>query len=160
MGKAAGKSVMTLETGLRGLPQISVAAQVSVMVPPQFPDGVVKVDKPDVPLIRQEPVDPLLYGSLLAAGILSQSTVILAGGTITGKSAGFTFMVRVSVAVLPQPSVDTKVTVTVPPHTPAVPETEAVTVTLATQLSVALTVEAHSVISLISSQSNDGMVPM
>ncbi len=62
VGKAAGKTVMVLETEANGLEQISVAVQVSVMVPPQAPDGVwaPKVDELDVPEIRHPPVNPLL----------------------------------------------------------------------------------------------------
>ncbi len=62
VGKAAGKTVMVLETEAKGLEQISVAVQVSVMVPPQAPDGVcaLNVDELDVPEMRHPPANPLL----------------------------------------------------------------------------------------------------
>ena len=58
---AAGLTVMVLVTGASTLPQASVAVQVSVMVPPQAPEGdcAEKVDGAEVPLIRQLPVKPL-----------------------------------------------------------------------------------------------------
>ena len=61
VGSAAGLTVMTLVTGASTLPQASVAVHVSVMVPPQAPEGncAEKVDGADVPLIRQLPVKPL-----------------------------------------------------------------------------------------------------
>ena len=43
-GKAAGLTVMILETGAIVLPQASVAVQVSVTLPPQAPGIAVKVD--------------------------------------------------------------------------------------------------------------------
>ncbi len=57
VGSAAGETVMVLVTGAIVLPQGSVAVHVSVMVPPQAPDGVwsPKVDELDVPEIRQPP---------------------------------------------------------------------------------------------------------
>ncbi len=62
VGKAAGKTVIVLETEANGLVQISVAVQVSVMVPPQAPDGVCapNVEELEVPEIRHPPVSPLL----------------------------------------------------------------------------------------------------
>ena len=57
-GSAAGVTVIVLDTEARGLEQASVAAQVSVIVPPQGPGVADKVDVA-VPLIRQLPVRPL-----------------------------------------------------------------------------------------------------
>ena len=56
----AGVTVMILITGASTLPQASVAVQVSVIVPPHGPGAVVKVDVLEVPVIRQEPVSPLV----------------------------------------------------------------------------------------------------
>jgi hypothetical protein len=44
VGKAAGLTVMILDTGASALPQMSVAVQVSVTVPPHASGVVVKVD--------------------------------------------------------------------------------------------------------------------
>ena len=62
VGNAAGLTVMVLETDARGLPQMSVAVQVSVTVPPHAPAGdcALKVEAFDVPLIRHPPSNPLL----------------------------------------------------------------------------------------------------
>jgi hypothetical protein len=60
VGSAAGLTVMTLETGVSGVPQTSVAVQVSVTVPPQASGVVVNVDGLEVPLMRQPPVWPLV----------------------------------------------------------------------------------------------------
>ncbi len=62
VGKAAGKTVIVLETEASGLKQISVAVQVSVIVPPQAPDGVcaLNVDEFEVPEMRHPPANPLL----------------------------------------------------------------------------------------------------
>ena len=56
-GKAAGLTVIVLETGANALPHASVAVQVSVIVPPQGPGVADKVEVA-VPLIRQLPVKP------------------------------------------------------------------------------------------------------
>ena len=56
----AGVTVMILVTGVSTLPQASVAVQVSVIVPPHGPGAVEKVDILDVPVIKQEPVSPLV----------------------------------------------------------------------------------------------------
>ncbi len=62
VGRAAGKTVIVLETEASGLRQISVAVQVSVMVPPQAPEGVcaLNVDEFEVPEMRHPPANPLL----------------------------------------------------------------------------------------------------
>jgi hypothetical protein len=54
-GKAAGSMVMVLETGAKSLPQLSVAVQVSMIVPPHGPVVPVNVDGFDVPMIWQLP---------------------------------------------------------------------------------------------------------
>ena len=60
VGSAAGFTVMVLETEAIVLPQGSVAVQVSVTVPPH-PEGVaLNVDVFDVPLIRHDPLNPLV----------------------------------------------------------------------------------------------------
>ena len=59
VGRAAGLTVMVLETEAIVLPQGSVAVQVSVIVPPH-PEGVaLNVDALDVPVIRHDPLSPL-----------------------------------------------------------------------------------------------------
>ena len=60
VGRAAGLTVMTLETEASGLLQASVAFQVSVTVPPQAFGVVLKVDELDVPEISQAPPNPLV----------------------------------------------------------------------------------------------------
>ena len=59
VGSRAGDTVIVLDTGASGLPQISVAFHVSTMVPPQAPAGdcADKVELAD-PLMRQ-PAPPL-----------------------------------------------------------------------------------------------------
>ena len=58
VGNAAGVTVIVLVTGASALPHASVAVQVSVMVPPQGPGVAEKVEVADVPLMRQDPVNP------------------------------------------------------------------------------------------------------
>jgi hypothetical protein len=60
IGRAAGDTVIVLDTGARTLPHASVAVHVSVTVPPHGPGVVVKVEGFEVPLIRQVPVSPLV----------------------------------------------------------------------------------------------------
>ena len=123
VGKAAGLTVILLLTGASALPQASVAVQVSVTVPPHAGGVVVKVEEAEVPLIKH-PVDkPLLYDSVLAAGIPPQATVILAGGVMVGKAAGLTVNILVTGAnCLPQASVAVQVSVIVPPQADGVGE--------------------------------------
>jgi hypothetical protein len=61
VGNAAGLTVIVLVTGVKTLPQASVALHVSVMVPPHPPAGTCaeKVDAVEVPLIRHPPGNPL-----------------------------------------------------------------------------------------------------
>ena len=56
VGNKAGSTVITLDTGARGLPHASVAVHVSVTVPPHAPGAAVKVEALDVPLIKQAPL--------------------------------------------------------------------------------------------------------
>ena len=62
VGKAAGLTIIVLDTGANVLPQASVAVHVSVMVPPQAPAGdcVLKVEVLEVPDIKHPPDNPLL----------------------------------------------------------------------------------------------------
>jgi hypothetical protein len=60
VGNAAGLTVIVLDTEARGLPHGSVAVHVSVTVPPQGPGVALSVDALDVPVIRQEPVNPFV----------------------------------------------------------------------------------------------------
>jgi type IV secretory pathway protease TraF len=53
VGSAAGLTVITRDTEARALPQTSVAAQVSVTVPPQASGVAVNVERFDIPLISQ-----------------------------------------------------------------------------------------------------------
>ena len=117
VGKAAGNTVITLDTGVSCLPQASVAVQVSVTVPPQAGGATVMVEVFEFPLIRQPPLNPLVYVSLLPAGNAPQATVMFAGGVITGSAAGDTVItLDTGVSCLPQASVAVQVSVTVPPQ--------------------------------------------
>ena len=88
VGKAAGLTVIVLETEAKALPQASVAVHVSVTEPPQAPGVAVKVDKLEVPLIAHPPVNPLLKEIVEAAGKAPQATVILAGAVMVGNAGG------------------------------------------------------------------------
>jgi hypothetical protein len=105
VGSAAGLTVITLETGASVLPQMSVAVQVSMIVPPQAPEGVcaLKVELFEVPLIRQPPLKALLKGIILEEGLLPQAIVIGPGAVIVGKAAVSTVMVPVAVLEHPPP---------------------------------------------------------
>ena len=60
VGSAAGLTVIVLDTEAIVLPHGSVAVQVSVTVPPH-PEGVDgKVDGLDVPVIKHDPLSPLV----------------------------------------------------------------------------------------------------
>ena len=56
----AGVTVMVLVTGASTLPQASVAVHVSVIVPPHGPGVAENVEVADVPVIRHDPVSPLV----------------------------------------------------------------------------------------------------
>jgi hypothetical protein len=58
VGSVAGRTVMVLVTGASTLPHGSVAVHVSVMVPPHGPGVAEKVDVFELPLMRQDPVNP------------------------------------------------------------------------------------------------------
>ena len=60
VGSAAGETVIVLVTGVSTLPHASVAVHVSVIVPPHGPGVAEKVDVLDVPVIRHDPVSPLV----------------------------------------------------------------------------------------------------
>ena len=60
IASGAGVTVMVLDTDASGLPQISVAVHVSVIVPPHGPGAALNVDVLDVPLIKQDPLSPLV----------------------------------------------------------------------------------------------------
>jgi hypothetical protein len=57
---AAGVTVIVLVTAESDLPHASVAVHVSVIVPPQGPGAAEKVDVFDVPVIRHDPLNPLV----------------------------------------------------------------------------------------------------
>jgi len=56
----AGVTVIVLDTENNGLPQISVAVHVSVIVPPHGPGTELKVEVFDVPLMRHPPLAPFV----------------------------------------------------------------------------------------------------
>ena len=123
VGNVAGFTVIVLDTDVIVLPQASVADQVSVTAPPQGPGVAVKVDGLDVPVIRHAPAAPLVYVSVLAAGIAPQATVMFAGAVIVGNAAGFTVIVLdTDTNTLPHASVAVHVCVTGPPHPDGVAE--------------------------------------
>ena len=76
VGNAAGLTVINLDTEASVLPQLSVAVQVSVTVPPQAPGVVLKVLGFEVPLMKQPPLSPFVKLIVLGAGMLPHSTVI------------------------------------------------------------------------------------
>ena len=90
VGKAAGLTVIILDTGARARPQASIAVHVSVTVPPQAFGVVDNVDGLEVPLIKQPPLRPFEYERVVAEGIPPQVTVISPGEVIAGKAAGLT----------------------------------------------------------------------
>ena len=89
-GKAAGSTVMVLDTDAKGLLHSSLAVHVSVTVPPQGPGVAEKVDRSDIPLIWHGTGKLLLKVIVLGAGIEPQGTVVSASGVIVGKAAGLT----------------------------------------------------------------------
>ena len=56
----AGVTVMVLVTGASGLPQASVAVHVSVIDPPHGPGAAENVEVFEVPVIRQDPLNPFV----------------------------------------------------------------------------------------------------
>ena len=121
VGNAAGLTVITLETEVIVRPQLSVAVQVSVTVPPHAFGSALKVERLEVPEIKQPPPKPLLKLIVLGAGMLPQVTVIAPGAVMVGNAAGLTVMVRETAVIgRPQLSVAVQVSVTVPPQAPGV----------------------------------------
>jgi hypothetical protein len=97
-------------------------------VPPHAPGAAEKLDADDVPVIRQEPVSPLVNVSVDDAGTAPQAIVIAEGAAITGSAAGVTVMVLDPEIVLPHASVYVQLSVSVPPQPVTVPLLVAVTV--------------------------------
>ena len=125
---AAGVTVIVLVTGTSALPHASTAVHVSVMVPPHGPGAAEKVDVADVPVIRHEPVSPLVNVSVDDAGVAPQAMVMPAGAVITGSAAGVTVIVLDPEIVRLHASVNVHESVSVPPHPVTVPLLVAVTV--------------------------------
>ena len=119
---------MVLVTGTSALPHASVAVHVSVIVPPHGPGAAENVDVADVPVIRQEPLSPLVNVSVDDAGVAPQAIVMGPGAVITGSAAGVTVIVLDPLIVLPHASVYVQLSVSVPPHPVTVPLLVAVTV--------------------------------
>ena len=119
VGNAAGLTVMVLDTGAKALPQDSVAVHVSVTVPPQAPGAVENVERFELPLIKQPPLNPFVNDKVVGAGNEPHATVIATGAVIVGNVAGLIVIVLVLVIVLPRASVNVHVSVAVPPHAPA-----------------------------------------
>jgi hypothetical protein len=77
------------------------------------------VDGFEVPEIRQAPVKPFVYGTVLDPGTASQLTVILGKGLKVGNAAGSTVMtLDTDARGLPHASVAVQVSVTGPPQPP------------------------------------------
>ena len=106
----------------------STAVLVSVIVPPHGPGAAENVDVADVPVIRHEPVSPLVNVRVDDAGVAPQAMVMPAGAVITGNAAGVTVMVLDPKIVLQHASVNVHESVSVPPHPVTVPLLVAVTV--------------------------------
>ena len=117
VGNAAGLTVITLDTDARGLPHASVAVHVSVTVPPHAFGEALNVDGFEVPLSKQPPVNPFVYGMVLGAGNEPHATVIAPGAVIVGNAAGLTVItLDTDASGLPHASVAVHVSVTGPPH--------------------------------------------
>ena len=119
-GAGAAVIVITLDTGANARPHASVAVHVCVTVPPHAPGIVEYVERFDVPLIKQSPVNPFVNESVLAAGNWPHATVIAAGAVIVGNAAGLTVITLDLVIVLLHASVYVHDSVTVPPHAPGI----------------------------------------
>ena len=104
-GAGAGLTVIVLLTGTRALPHASVAVHVSVIVPPHGPGAAENVDVADVPVIKQDPLSPLVNVRVDDVGVAPQAMVIGPGAVITGSAAGVTLIVLDPLIVLPQASV-------------------------------------------------------
>jgi hypothetical protein len=119
---------MVLVTGVSVLPHASVAVHVSVIVPPHGPGAAENVDVADVPVIRHDPVSPLVYVRVEEVGVAPHAIVIGAGAVIVGNAAGVTVMALDPEITLPQASVNVHESVSVPPHPVIDPVLAAVTV--------------------------------
>ena len=96
----AGLTVIVLVTGASVLPHASVAVQVSVIVPPQAPGAAEKVDVADVPVIKHDPLNPLVNGRVDDTGVAPQAIVMAAGAVITGNAAGLMVITCVKMVLL------------------------------------------------------------
>ena len=124
----AGVTVIALVTGASALPHASVAVHVSVIVPPHAPGAAEKVDVLDAPVIRHDPVSPLVNVRVDDAGVAPQAIVIAPGAVIVGSVAGVTVIALDPEITLPHASVNVHESVSVPPHPVIVPVLVAVTV--------------------------------
>ena len=124
----AGVTVIVLVTGTSTLPHASVAVHVSVIVPPHGPGAAENVDVADVPVIRHDPVSPLVYVRVDDAGVAPQAIVIPAGAVMVGSVAGVTVIALDPLMVRLHASVNVHVSVSVPPHPVTVPVLTAITV--------------------------------
>jgi len=71
--------------------------------------------------MEHPPVNPLLYGRVLGAGMAPHATVMSPGVEIAGNSAGFTVIIlETGLSTLPQASVAIHVSVTLPPQAPGI----------------------------------------
>lgn len=121
VGKAAGLTVITRDTDASGLPHASVAVHVCVTGPPHGPGVALNVERFEVPLIKQPPLNPFVNVMVLAAGNPPHATVVAPGAVIVGKAAGLTVItLDTGASGLPHASVAVHVSVTVPPHGPGV----------------------------------------
>ena len=94
--------VIILETEANTLPHESVAVHVSVTCPLQLPGVVVvKVDKLEVPLIKQPTANPFVNEIVLASGRSPHVTVISDSAVIVGNAAGLTVIILELVIGLP-----------------------------------------------------------
>jgi hypothetical protein len=118
VGNAAGLTVIALDTDAMILPQVSVAVQVSVTIPPHALGVAVKVEVFEVPLTKQPPLNPLLKGIVLGSGKAPQATVIFSGAVIVGNAAGLTWIILDALIVLPNVSVNVQDSVMSPPQAP------------------------------------------
>ena len=86
---AAGLTVIVLDTDATVLLHASIAVHVSITVPPHEVGDPVHVKRFIAPLIKHQPVRPLLNDMVLAAGTPPHATVISAGVIIVYTAAGF-----------------------------------------------------------------------
>ena len=120
--------MIVLVTGASVLPHASVAVHVSVIVPPQAPGVAENVDVLELPVIKHDPLSPLVNVRVDDAGVAPQAMVIAAGALITGNAAGVTVIALDPLIILPHASVNVHESVSVPPHPVTLPVLVAVTV--------------------------------